>query len=273
MSLVEAASSGRYGPGAVTITDTNIVLDDQETIFKNGDGTYTISNSNNNTLTVTGTNYRNDKANGPTVFPISGNKIINGNLDVTITGALGYRTLNNGGSLVVNGNFTLKDYLDGTGMPSTMVGTHSLYNEVTFNGDFDMYQEADNIPSAVTSVTTMNIYGTTNMNGNVKFITKADRELSSGLNGIYVDSSQGGPSSLNITGAGKTVFLQSVNRKSDILTAKGDSTININTGGSTQIIGNLDTKGATLGGYGGTAVLSMLFFQGRIRFGMVTRYM
>lgn len=250
--LAEAASSGRYGPGDVTITDTNIVLDDQETIFKNGDGTYTISNSDNNTLTVTGTNSRNDKANGPTVFPISGNKIINGNLDVTITGALGYRTLNSGGSLVVNGNFTLKDYLDGTGMPSTMVGTHSLYNEVTFNGDFDMYQEADNIPSAVTSVTTMNIYGTTNMNGNVKFITKADRELSSGLNGIYVDSSQGGPSSLNITGAGKTVFLQSVNRKSDILTAKGDSTININTGGSTQIIGNLDTKGATLGGYGGT---------------------
>lgn len=36
------------------------------------------------------------------------------------------------------------------------------------------------------------------------------------------------------------------------MTAKGDATININTGGTTQIIGNLDTKGATLGGYGGT---------------------
>lgn len=251
--LPSAEAAGRYGPGNVIITDTNITLTDQETIFKDGNGTYTITNNNNNTLTVTGTNWRNNAGNGPTVFPGNGNKIVNGNLDVTITGALGYRTLNNGGSLVVNGNFTLKDYLDGTGMPSNMVGTHSLYNDVTFNGDFDLYQEAANIPSNVTAVTTMNIYGTTNMNGNVKFITKADSELSSGLNGIYVDSSQGyAHNSLNITGANKTVFLQSMNRKSDILTAKGDATININTGGTTQIIGNLDTKGATLGGYGGT---------------------
>lgn len=57
------------------------------------------------------------------------------------------------------------------------------------------------------------------------------------------------------------------------MTAKGDSTININTGGSTQIIGNLDTKGATLGGYGGTGGVINAVLSGRIRFGMVTRYM
>ena len=64
-----------------------------------------------------------------------------------------------------------------------------------------------------------------------------------------------------------------MNRKSDILTAKGDATININTGGTTQIIGNLDTKGAIfrrLMAVTGGVINAIL--SGRIRFGMVTRY-
>lgn len=90
------------------------------------------------------------------------------------------------------------------------VETHRILGDATFNGDLNLEQEVVNTgTSTLGAVTTLIIKGgTTNLNGNVHLITKADGELTNGLNGLYVTDK----AVLNITGANKNVFLQAVNK-------------------------------------------------------------
>lgn len=91
-------------------------------------------------------------------------------------------------------------------------------------------------------------------------ITKADGELTNGLNGLYVTDK----AVLNITGANKNVFLQAVNKKSDVVSARNGAVVNINTGGTTQIIGNIDAKTS--------GVINAVFLV-LIRFGMAMKFL
>lgn len=214
-----------YTSGTITDTATNL---SSGSLFGTS-GNYTVKNIDNNTLTVNIT--------GGTIS--NGNVTIDGNLYLNETGKLAHRTLNNAGTLTINGDFTSIKDLDAaetTGTP----GTHRINGNINFNGDFFLSQNVKNIATLNTVTTMYMISGTTNMNGNVHFVTKADGTLSSGLNGLYITGSGTG---LNITGNNKNVFLKAINRKADVVSANQSGVVNINTGGTTQIIGTLDVKG------------------------------
>ena len=233
--LPSAEAAGLYTPGE--ITDTTVAPGAADTVF-GGAGTYNINNSADNTLTITLSNTANSSKSE--IFS-AGNVVVNGNLHIVQDGNLVAKCLvQSDSSLIMNGDFTSEKKLDADGLNVHSVETHRILGDATFNGDLNLEQEVVNTgTSTLGAVTTLIIKGgTTNLNGNVHLITKADGELTNGLNGLYVTDK----AVLNITGANKNVFLQAVNKKSDVVSARNGAVVNINTGGTTQIIGNIDAK-------------------------------
>jgi outer membrane autotransporter protein len=228
------AATGVVHPGTIT-SDATITLGASDVGITEA-GTYDVNNS---TKTL---NFTNASGNtGMKIFGVTGDKniTINGNLVASGTKWTDFSYSQfSGGTITINGNMTLAADNKGINAPyASMVSigpdTGSAKTVMNVNGKLTATNIVDTSSSSFSLLTVYGANTTLNVNGGLYMRNQISTGASvSGSNTLYANTG----ATINVSG--DDAYICSVSSDPDAITAKRESTINLNTK-KNQVIGNL----------------------------------
>jgi outer membrane autotransporter protein len=226
------AATGVVLPGTIT-NDAVITLGTSE-VGITEEGTYEVQNS---AKTLSFTNGSGNT--GINVFGVTGGKkvVINGNL--TASGSNWLASSGSqlaGGDITINGDMTLAANNVGKNASQAAmmsIGSDTATSTMTISGKLSATNKVDTAPESFSLLTVLGPKTTLTVNGGLYMRNQISTGASaSGSNSLYANTG----ATINING--DEAYISSISMDPDAITAKRESTINLNTK-KTQVIGNL----------------------------------